>query len=439
MESLKDSKVQWIGDIPNDWEVLKVKHTATSLNSLFIDGDWIETEHIKEEGIRYLTSGNVGVGVFKEQGDGHINAESFKTLKCLEVIPGDLMISRLNKPLGRSCIVPQTENKYVVAVDNVILRPNKNIDKLFLNYLMNTDGYAAEADLVSRGATMKRISRSILGELWITLPPYSEQKEIVSCLDIQCSKIDSIITKIEKQISLLQDYKKSLITEVVTKGLDPTMPMRDSGVEWIGDIPDHWVLKKLNYLAKFKTGGTPSENIGIDEEGEYPWFTASDMDNGLTLLKSSKYISYEAVKSNRYKLFPSNSILLVCIASVGKIGITLTDSYSNQQITAIIPHNIEPQYLLYFLVSISEKIISDASSNVVPIINTKYLKQIQIPVPSRTEQIQISSFLDNKVKIINTIVIRKQKQLEFIKEHKKSLIYEYVTGKKRVGGYGDGN
>ena len=265
MSEMKDSCIKWIGKIPIEWSTKRVKYLATKPESLFIDGDWIESDVIIEKGIRYLTTGNVGAGFFKEQGSGYISEETFKKLKCLKVLPGDLMISRLNEPIGRACIVPDTEDFYVVAVDNVILRPNKEFDKKFIMYCMNTTGYSEDAKDAARGSTMQRVSRSILGTFIIPITSIEEQKNIVKFLDNKVGKIDEILTFLYNQISILNKYKQSLITEVVTKGLNNNAKMKDSGIDWIGEIPETWEIKKLKYLGTARNGLTYSPDDQVDE------------------------------------------------------------------------------------------------------------------------------------------------------------------------------
>lgn len=214
---MKVLNVKWINSVPIHWTIKRVKHLATEKDSLFIDGDWIESDIIVDEGVRYLTTGNVGVGVLKKQGQGYISKETFRKLNCLKVIPGDLMISRLNEPIGRACIVDDEEPYYVVAVDNVVLRPNRDCDKRFLMYVMNSNGYTFEANLIARGATMPRISRTQLGNMWVPFPvDIEEQYEISSFLDKKCAEIDSIIEDKKTQIETIKKYKNSLIYEYVT-------------------------------------------------------------------------------------------------------------------------------------------------------------------------------------------------------------------------------
>lgn len=440
-EQTKPSGIDWIKDIPISWDINKVKYLATNSNTLFLDGDWIESDIIEDSGIRYLTTGNVGAGYYKEQGNGYISQKTFDELHCLKVIPGDLMISRLNEPIGRACIVPDGEKFYVVAVDNVILRPNKEYNKKFIMYAMNTDGYAEHGNIIARGATMSRVSRSQLGQFWIAYPDISEQNAIVDYLDSQCSKLDGIISDLEKQIETLQKYKMSLITETVTKGLRKATSMKKSGVNSILDIPWDWSVKKLKYVARLKTGTTPAGNEGInyDNQGVH-WFTPSDFTSSLILDNAEKTIDSNAIHRENISLYPANSVLLVAIgATVGKIGITKKVAYSNQQITAIIPTKIHSEYLLYYLFSKSEYIKDNALYTTLPIINNGYLSNLQITIPPEEEQKEIAEFLNNKCNLLNEIIEDKQEQLEKIKQHKKSLIYEYVTGKKRVKEATNGN
>lgn len=205
--------------------------------------------------------------------------------------------------------------------------------------------------------------------------------------------------------------------------------MKDSGIEWIGEIPECWNTKRLRYVCNFKTGGTPNDKMGINGDAEgYPWITAIDMNETYKINEYTQYISEEAVIKCKYKLFPPKSILLVCIASVGKLGIINTYAYSNQQITAIMPNkNVNELYLLYYIQSICHKIIADSSNSVVPIINTTYLKDIMCVLPNVKEQELIASFLDNKVGKVDDILNDLNKQIEILEKYKRSIITETVT------------
>jgi len=217
--AMKDSGIEWIGEIPTGWEVKKIKNIAdTSTENSFVDGDWIESPYIEECGIRYITSGNIGSGVFKRQGNGFISDKTFSELKCKYAYAGDLVFSRLNSPYGRSCILPNEYDKYVIAVDNVILRTAQ--DKRYICYVTQCSRYEESVKMVARGTAMKRVSRTNLGDISLPIPPLSEQQAIASYLDAKTAKIDSTIKSLEAQRDDLNALKQSVISEAVTGKID---------------------------------------------------------------------------------------------------------------------------------------------------------------------------------------------------------------------------
>ena len=436
-EQMKPSGIDWIKDIPSSWEINKVKYLATEPGTLFLDGDWIESDVIEESGIRYLTTGNVGAGFYKEQGSGYISEKTFSELHCLNVYPGDLMISRLNEPIGRSCIIPDTESRYVVAVDNVILRPNANYNKKFIMYGMNSDGYAEHANMIARGATMSRISRSQLGQFWLAFPNIEEQQAIADFLDKECTQIDSIAADLERQIALLQQYKKSLITETVTKGLDKSVPMKDTGVEWIGQIPEHWDVEPIKYRVTFHNGDrgenypTKSE---LQSEG-IPFINAGHLEGDGLNMANMDYISEEKYRIMGGVKLRSGDILYCLRGSVGKNAIVdMNQGTVASSLVAIRSVRISAEYLYYCLNSHIEEVQRYWWDNgtAQPNLSADNLGKYKICIPPVEEQKAIVKYLNNICSQIDNLIIGKKKQLSTIQQHKKSLIYEYVTGKKRV-------
>lgn len=201
--------------------------------------------------------------------------------------------------------------------------------------------------------------------------------------------------------------------------------MKDSGIPWIGEIPADWETIKLQRISRFKTGGTPPKSIGIEENGEIPWVTPSDISNYI-ITTSHRYITKEAVENNGYFLYPPNSVLVVCIASVGKMGLIDKYSFSNQQITALYNIAYNEKYVLYCLLMQADNLKVEANKNVVPIINTQILKSLFIPSPSKMEQQKIVDYLDDKCSRIDGIIEREQQLIEKFEEYKQSLITETV-------------
>ena len=217
---MKDSGIEWLGQIPAHWGKMPLRSAGDGDGGLFLDGDWIESKDLADEGIRYLTTGNVGPGFYKEQGSGYISEDTFDRLNCTEVYPGDVLVSRLNAPVGRACRVPDLGERIVTSVDNVIVRPVGSVDPHFLVYLLTCGQYFQHNDTMARGTTMQRVSRTILGNIRIPLPPLEEQRQIAAHLDAECADLDRLSAVAESVIYLLKERRAAIISAAVTGKID---------------------------------------------------------------------------------------------------------------------------------------------------------------------------------------------------------------------------
>lgn len=424
---MKNSGVQWIGDIPNNWDVSRIKYIANNEPNSFSDGDWIESPYIIDNGIRYLTSGNVGEGKFKRQGNGYISEQTFVVLGCKYAYPGDLIFSRLNAPFGRSCILPDDENRYVIAVDNVILRTNE--DKRYVCYFTQTAQYQQYIELLCNGMAMQRIARKKMGDISIPLPPLPEQKVIADFLDAKCGEIDGLLADLDAEVKTLTEYKKSLIAEKVTRGLNPNAPMKSSGIPWADTIPAHWEIDKGKFRFELRrTKGNPRNLELMSPTQKYGVIPQSQLE-GVVLVKENTDL---------------NAFRTICI---GDFCISLRSfqggfEYSNYEGV------VSPAYQVFYPI----KPIADGyfkfvfkSDGFISYINTFSMslrdgKNIafedfgnsSIPIPPLDEQIAIANYLDSKCAAIEQSITDKTQQIETLKSYKSSLIYEYVTGKKQV-------
>lgn len=427
MREMKDSGIEWIGEIPKDWELRKIKFLPNNEENSFVDGDWIESPVITDEGIRYYTTGNIGDGFFKEQGNGYISLNTFKMLNCKYAYPSDLVISRLNAPYGRSCILPDNEEKYVLAVDNVILRTNE--DKRFICYLTQCLGYQRAVEDISNGTTMKRVSRVKLGNISLPLPRIDLQNKIADYLDTQCSEIDATAEDIQKEISLLEDYKKSVITEAVTKGLNPDAEMKDSGIEWIGEIPKHWKVIRFKYIAIVK-----SNLVAPIRYMNYPQIAPDVIEKNTGKIISHRSVEEANVDSWNH-LFYKGQILYSKIRPVlNKVVIAPYDGLCSADMYPIsAKENVRfLQYIMLSAFFVKQVDLVTRDRIKMPKINQDELGNILLVWTSKEEQQQIADFLDSKCSEIDALIADKKRQLDILADYKKSLIYEYVTGKKEV-------
>ena len=208
--------IEWLDSYPGHWKRISLKSLGHGKDAIFIDGDWIESKDLNDNGIRYLTTGNVGQGYYKEQGAGFISKEMFQKNHCTEVKSGDILISRLNMPIGRACIIPDLGYQIVTSVDNVIVRPTNIYDREFLVYLLTSREYFENTTNIARGTTMQRISRSALGRIHIPIPPLTEQQEITAQLKHITTNNRLASKTINQSINYLREFRSALITAAVT-------------------------------------------------------------------------------------------------------------------------------------------------------------------------------------------------------------------------------
>jgi type I restriction enzyme S subunit len=219
---MKESGFPWIGDVPRHWQVVAIKRTAKPGRATFTDGDWIETPFITDGGVRLLQTGNVGIGRYKEQGFRYVSAQTFYELRCTEVSPGDVLICRLDGPVGRACIAPALGVRMITSVDNAILKPRSDCDSRFLVYVLSSPKYLDWVQVLCRvgGGFRFRVSRSMLGDIAIPVPPGDEQRRISDLLGEQTARLVEIEAKLEVNCERLREYRQALITAAVTGKID---------------------------------------------------------------------------------------------------------------------------------------------------------------------------------------------------------------------------
>ena len=425
MTRMKDSGIEWIGEVPEEWEICRIKDIYSFFTGTTPDtgktefyGDengstWITISDMQE---KYVSSSKQTL------------SELFITSKLPMQSPRDSLLYSFKLSVGKVSFAQQDlyTNEAIatfLATDKVCLR--------FLYYSSFLIEFNAEVNIY--GA--KILNRQRINNAIIINPPLLEQTQIADFLDKKVAQLDKVKSLLEEQIKTLEDYRQSLIYETVTKGLDKTVPLKDSGVEWIGQIPEGWEVGRLKDFVKFQTGTTPPQSVGVNQdESGIPWFKPGDFsDNSIDLLSSENHITHEVVMQYNLSVYPKKTILLVGIASIGKVGYSAQPSYSNQQITALRTiGEIYPRYLAYLMFSSGRFIKETALYTVVPIINNQYLATMRLVLPSENEQKIIVEYLDRKLEQINQMIAIKKEQIENINKQRQTLIYDYVTGKRRI-------
>ena len=419
---MKDSGIEWIGEIPKEWEI-------SILSTIF-------KEHKKknigliENNLLSLSYGRI-VRKSLEDNNGLLPT-SFETYN---VIKKGHIVFRLTDLQNdkRSLRTGLCKEKGIITSAYVTLAPIDNDDTAYMHYLF----YIYDICKVFYGmgdGVRQSITFNDLKALKVIVPPLSTQHRIADYLDDKCGKIDRYIEQQKQVIEKLKAYKQSVITEAVTKGLDPTVPMKDSGVEWIGEIPEGWEVTKIKKYCKLKTGTTPSTSNTDWFDGDFQWFTPGDFRENYILDKSSRCLSERAKEDGVAVMVPHNTVLIVGIgATAGKIGYTTVDCSFNQQITAISSKNVLSKYLMYWMIANTKFLRDTALFTTLPILNNQTIGDYILIFPrDHKEQELIVQYLDNLCISIDSSIKEKQTLLEKLTEYKKSLIYEVVTGKKEV-------
>jgi len=432
----KDSGVEWLNSMPAHWSSAPIKYLALTTNSLFLDGDWIESKDISDDGVRYITTGNVGEGFYKEQGSGFITENTFNKLNCTEVFEGDILISRLNNPIGRACLVPNLGCKTVTSVDNVIFRTDKYYNRKYLVHLFSSKDYFQHTGNLARGTTMQRISRGLLGNIRILVPTVPEQVVIAAFLDHETAKIDNLIEKQQQLIELLKEKRQAVISHAVTKGLNPDVTMKDSGVEWLGEVPEHWELVPLKYLCNFSGGGTPTkDNLSYWQEGTVPWVSPKDM-KSFWISETQDYVTPKAVSESSTNYFEEGSLLMVVRSGILQrnipVAINIVKVTMNQDMKALrFNERMKAHYAAYFINGNVNSLLLEWTKEgaTVESIEHEYLANGLIPVPPIDEQHSIIKSISDQMIRFELLEEKALTGIRLLQERRTALISAAVTGK----------
>lgn len=421
---MKESGIDWIGQIPEEWEVAKVNHIFEEHKQ--------KNRGNKEKNLLSLSYGRI----IRKSIDSSFGLlpESFDTYNIIQRGDIVLRLTDLQNDKRSLRVGLARENGIITSAYLTLRLKNLESNDRYMYYLLHTYDICKVfynfGGGVRQGGTWSDIYK-----MELLIPPCNEQQKIADFLDKKTAQLDKVKALLEEQIQKLKDYRTSLIYETVTKGLDKTVPMKDSGIDWIGEVPQGWGVKRLKDYVDFQTGTTPPQSIGVNQERKgVRWFKPGDFsDESVDLTSAENYITSEVVIQQKLSVYPEKTILVVGIASIGKVGYSENHSYSNQQITALkVTGQIFPKYLAYLMFSSGQYIRETALYTIVPIINNQYLSSLKIVLPNRVVQETIVEYLDKKIGQINKMIVIKNEQIKNINKQRQTLIYDYVTGKRRV-------
>lgn len=398
----KDSGVEWLGEIPTHWVVCRLKNLATIKN-----GQDYKSVQV-EDGYPVIGSG----GQF--------------------TFASKFMYDKPSVLLGRKGTIdkPLYINKPFWTVDTMYYTElNKGVDAKYLYYLALTIQFSR----YSTNTALPSMTQEHLSNYKFSIPRVeSERRGIIDFLHHETAKIDILIEKQQQLIELLKEKRQAVISHAVTKGLNPDVPMKDSGVEWLGTIPKHWSIWKLFHAYDtIGSGTTPTSNDENWFQGNIPWVTTGELRENI-INNTLKNISTVTLQSfSALKLYPAGSIIIAMYgATIGRIGILGVDATTNQACCAMTKSKvINNLYLKYWLQTFRENIINLSSGGGQPNINQEKVASLKISSPDLNEQLIIIDFLDKKTTKIDDLISKQLQQIELLKERRTALISAAVTGK----------
>ena len=410
-DEYKDSGVAWIGDVPKHWEVKQLKWLFYNLDNL---REPISADKRERTNPQYEYYGASGV----------IDKIDYYNVDDRVLLIGE---DGANLVFRNLPLIYKAEGKFWVNNHAHILKPMKNVDYGYMYYTLE----AADYSTFITGSAQPKLSQSNLELQTLPVPPYYEQVFIAAYLDTHCAKIDNLISIQQKRIALLQELKQSVITHAVTKGLDPNVEMKQSGVEWIGDVPKHWEVMPLKFTGTFGNGLTYSPKDVVD--------------NGILVLRSSNIqnssLSFEDnvyVSKVSRDLLVNKGDIIICSRN-GSAALVGKSAFVDKELNATfgafmmryIP-NIEKKYGFYLFQTAIGQYKGYFSTTTINQLTKTTIDEIKVPLAMAEEQAAIASYLDRKCTTINTSISNAQHQIDLLQEYKQSLITEVVTGKRKV-------
>ena len=428
MEEMKDSDIRWIGQIPKNWKVIRVKDAFTRKKA-----------KAKQENPVILSLARSGVKVRDITNNEGQLAENYSDYN--PVMVDDLLLNPMDLISGDNCNISRVEG--VISPAYVNLRYKNGINPEFYNFYFKYQYWCKAFFAYGKGVSFENrwtLNYDTLERFPLILPPIEEQNRIVKFLKGKCAEIDALHMDIEKQIETLEEYKKSIITEAVTKGLDPDVEMKDSGISYIGNIPKHWKVTNLKYLGKCQNG--------ISKGGEYfgngfPFVSYGDVYKNYSIPQNvDGLIMSTKTEQNIYSVKYGDVFFTRTSETIEEIGFASTclKSIDNSVFSGFLirfrptSSDLIPEFSkFYFRSNIHRKFFVKEMNLVTRAsLSQNLLGRLPVLLPPLCEQQMIAINLEKKCAEIDGAIEEKIEQLETLEQYKKSLIYEYVTGKKEV-------
>lgn len=425
-DKYKDSGIAWIGEIPEHWKVRRMKSIYN-----FGKGLNITKADLVDKGIPVISYGqihsklNIGTCI-KDSLIRYVPKVFLENNNTSLVKKGDVIFADTSEDLEGcgNCIYIDRDMLLYAGYHTIIAKNISTSYNRYFSYLFQTDCWRFQIRRMVNGVKLFSIPQKLLASTDVITPSTQEQQSISTYLDQKCGKIDELITLQEEMITKLQSYKQSVITEAITKGLDKNVPLKDSGVEWIGEIPEHWEVKRLKNVCS---------QINIKENSKrnsLPYIGLENIESG-----SGRYIETISEIEGMANRFCKNNVLFGKLRPyLSKVYLAEKDGICSPEFIVYDTKSNNSRFIHKLLLSqpFIDVVNSSTYGAKMPRANSEFINNIYVQIPPLSEQQSIADYLDQKCSEIDELISIKQQKIEKLKEYKKSLIFECVTGKRKV-------
>lgn len=430
MQEIKDSGIEWVRKIPIGWKVARLKDVIQMLTDYTANGSFGDlAKNVQyldyEDYARLIRLTDLRENL--ENSGVYVSEYSYDYLEKSSLYGGEILVANVGAYAGLFCEMPPINMPSTLGPNMFLIRTNSKMIQHYLYYLGNADFVWKQLVQKAMSSAQPKLNKTDVKTTYIIVPPLQEQHRIAAFLDAKCAEIDALTADIQTQIDTLEQYKRSVITETVTKGLNPNAEMKDSGVQWIGNMPAHWDAIRGKYILRYMQKPVREDDgvITCFRDGEVT-LRSNRREDGFTM--SDKEIGYQGIDVGDLVVHGMDGF-------AGSIGISDSRGKASPVLN-VLETDQNKRYIMYYLRSMAYSDVFLALATGIRVrscdLRWNKLAELSYPVPPLNEQNAIVKHIDSVLSKADAVIADKKAQLATLDEYKKSLIFEYVTGKKEV-------
>ena len=430
MQEMKDSGIEWVSKIPIGWKVARLKDVIQMLTDYTANGSFGDlAKNVQyldyEDYARLIRLTDLRENL--ENSGVYVSEYSYDYLEKSSLYGGEILVANVGAYAGLFCEMPPINMPSTLGPNMFLIRTNSKMIQHYLYYLGNADFVWKQLVQKAMSSAQPKLNKTDVKTTYIIVPPLQEQQRIADFLDAKCAEIDALTADIQTQIDTLEQYKRSVITETVTKGLNPDAKMKDSGIQWIGNMPAHWDVIRGKYILRYMQKPVREDDgvITCFRDGEVT-LRSNRREDGFTM--SDKEIGYQGIDVGDLVVHGMDGF-------AGSIGISDSRGKASPVLNVLDTDQCK-RYIMYYLRSMAYSDVFLALATGIRVrscdLRWNKLAELSYPVPPLDEQNAIVKHIDSVLSKADAVIFEKKSQIETLNEYKKSLIFEYVTGKKEV-------